>query len=125
MRRLLLLLLMVLMGCVSSCGQRDKPQFPDVPKSTGELGDGKIILIWDVVDDAVSYKIYRSDRADGEYVQLWAGSETTYEDKDVTLNILWSVETYIQTMKGNFFKRYKTVSPKKENQHIKGRFSNI
>ncbi len=86
MRRLLLLLLMVLMGCVSSCGQRDKPQFPDVPKSTGELGDGKIILIWDVVDDAVSYKIYRSDRADGEYVQLWAGSETTYEDKDVTLN---------------------------------------
>jgi len=56
---------------------------------TGDLGDGKIILTWGAVDDVVSYKIYRSDSADGEYVQIWAGLETTYEDKNVTAN-----ETY-------------------------------
>jgi len=77
------------MVCLSSCGQGDEPTFPDAPKPTGDSGSGKIILAWSVVDDTDSYKIYRSDRADGEYVLIWAGSETTYEDKDVTAN-----ETY-------------------------------
>jgi len=89
MRKLLFLLLMMLIGCVISCAQRDKPQFPDTPKPTGNSNDGKIILFWNVVDDNVSYKIYRSDRADGGYLLIWAGSETTYEDKDVAAN-----ETY-------------------------------
>jgi len=69
--------------------QRDEPQFPDAPRPTGDSSNGKIILAWNAVDDVDSYKIYRSDSADGEYAQIGAVSETTYEDKNVTAN-----ETY-------------------------------
>lgn len=89
MYRLLFLLLVVLIGCVSSCTQRDRPEFSDAPKPSGDIGEGKIILTWNVVDDAETYKIYRSESADEEYVLIWSGPETTYEDKNVKVN-----ETY-------------------------------
>ena len=73
-KALFLLLLSILIGC----GPSDEPEFPDVPKPTYEQGDG--ILIWEEAEGAVSYNIYRSNKLDGDYIQIASVKETNYKD---------------------------------------------
>lgn len=49
-----------------------------------ELNDnGYSDLIWNKVEGALKYKIYRADNQDSEYVEIAATEKTTYTDKDV------------------------------------------
>jgi len=88
MRKFLLILLVLLIGC------GDDPSYPGAPRPTFGLAEGKIILTWDSVDDAESYEIYRAEEEGGDGVRIWSGEETRFEDTDVVEN-----ETYYYTVK--------------------------
>ncbi len=88
MRKFLLILLILLIGC------GDDSSYPGAPKPTFGLAEGKIILTWDSVDDAESYEVYRAEEENGMGVRIWSGEETRFEDTDVAEN-----ETYYYTVK--------------------------
>jgi len=44
----------------------------------GHNDDGKPTLKWTVIENAVSYEVYRSTAADGDYIKMFTTEDTTY-----------------------------------------------
>lgn len=82
----LLLSLLILTGCEQIdnwIGRTEPPKFPEAPKPTCERGEEKVIITWTEAKGAENYKVYRSNRANGDYTQVGSVTKRRYEDTNV------------------------------------------
>ncbi len=75
----LLLVLLLSVGCFCVAASADALPSPGVTvKNAAE--SGRIYLVWEEVEEAVSYKIYRSDSASGSFSSLGSTGSTKFTD---------------------------------------------
>ena len=82
-----LLSLAILVGIVGCCEDDKEPITPapvDVSGIKASNGNRQVILTWQLVENAVSYIIERSDKRDGTYREIGSKNNLTFVDTDVT-----------------------------------------
>ena len=84
-----LLSLAILVGIVGCGEDENEPITPDPIDVSGinaSNGNRQIILTWQLVENAVSYIIERSDKRDGTYREIGSKNNLTFVETDVTNN---------------------------------------
>ena len=88
MRKKISALFVVLIFLLSGCSDSDSDSgttpasIPDTPTGLAVTGTGltSLTLSWDTVDDATSYKLYRSQTETGGYSEVYSGAAAGYLD---------------------------------------------
>lgn len=88
MRTKIIVSLAALLLLLSGCSEEDSNSgsapvsIPDTPSGLAVTGTGltSMTLSWDVVDDATSYKLYRSETESGGYSEVYSGAAAGYLD---------------------------------------------
>ena len=70
------------------CGEEEDEEItPGLPSQIqGSLGNRQISLMWQPAENAVAYRILRSDKADDAYTEIGTVTKTTFVDTKVSHN---------------------------------------